>query len=569
MFFKGVPTALFWPMFILSTLAAIIASQASITGAFTVISQAVHLEYFPRIKIVHTSNKVIGRIYLPSFNFWLCVATIIVVVIFRTSDALANAYGVTVCAIMLLTTFLMSVVSVYVWHWHTLFALLAFLGFGFVDSLYAVATLFKLADGGWLPVVFSAFLVAVMNTVRAGNSVARVAEQNVRLHAELYGSLFAIEAGENDRSVRGLFLQGMPLHTSPPHLRSKLQPPLSLHSQWKTRAVVGTPNAPAASPSATEAASVAQSTMLQNEEHPSINTTQQPAGPAGPAHHDHHHQHQHQTAGATGLQCGVPPPSNALGGGQLPVILSPSMKPIAASVYDTPKLMGAAAAMFHSRAITGAPTSMPISWAAVPAIAEGVDLPIMEPLQLDAPMITDFVAASQPYVDLLASGVLFQPYNTRKLSIFLTRDADRVPFAFHHFVQLTRCIPESVVFLSVKYENVPFVNDQDRFLWQPATERAGPAWLFSAVIRTGFAERHQLKIHGYVIKHVLKQLESHDFVPTYFLSQRLFTVSRRNSFLRRFWLHFYAFINRNSRSANQFFHLPSGSVMQIGTQIRL
>lgn len=180
LFFRALPLWIYWPMFVLATVATVIASQASITGSFIVISQAVHMQYLPRVSIVHTSDKISSRVYLPLVNWLLCATTLGVTIGFRTSESLANAYGLTVCWIMLLTTGLVAAVMYFDWKWSKPSVLAFLLFFGLLDSLYSAATLMKIAEGGWVPMVISLTLVTCMATFRSGNQIAARAESAMR-----------------------------------------------------------------------------------------------------------------------------------------------------------------------------------------------------------------------------------------------------------------------------------------------------------------------------------------------------------------------------------------------------
>jgi len=168
-FYRSVPSVLFWPVFLLAVCATVIASQSNLSGTFTLLSQAVNLGFMPRMQVIHTDLHVYGRVYLPGANFVLMVATICLTVWFGTSAALATAFGTTVCCIMLLTTVLMIFVVRYAWNWSvwTASAFAAF--FLLIDGCLAGASLFKVAAGGWLPLMFGIMLALVMNNFRNGN----------------------------------------------------------------------------------------------------------------------------------------------------------------------------------------------------------------------------------------------------------------------------------------------------------------------------------------------------------------------------------------------------------------
>ena len=173
LFYRSIPEKLFWFMFIFSIFATVIASQATLTGSFTVLSQAVNLGYFPRLKIVHTDPEIHGRVYLPDANLALAVATIAVAVGFRSSEALATAYGTTVNLIMTLTTFLLILMVYYVWRWNIIVTTIFGVCLLTIDISLAASSLFKIGSGGWLPLLFGIILALMMNTFSWGSRQLR------------------------------------------------------------------------------------------------------------------------------------------------------------------------------------------------------------------------------------------------------------------------------------------------------------------------------------------------------------------------------------------------------------
>ncbi|BDA46994.1 Potassium transporter 5 [Coccomyxa sp. Obi] len=157
-FYDSIPDPVYWPMFVISILAAIVASQAIISGTFSIIRQSLMLGCFPRVKIVHTSGIVEGQIYIPEANWTLMVLTIIVVAGFRDSLAISNAYGVAVTFVMLITTILMTVGILVIWKHNIFTALAFFIIFGLIDVSFLSATLNKFLHGGWFPIALSGIL---------------------------------------------------------------------------------------------------------------------------------------------------------------------------------------------------------------------------------------------------------------------------------------------------------------------------------------------------------------------------------------------------------------------------
>ncbi len=159
-FFALAPGAWLIPMVVLATIATVIASQALISGAFTLTEQAVNLNLWPRLRIIHTSSRLAGQVYVPSVNVVLAIACIALVLTFRSSDHLAAAYGLAVSATMLATTitFYHVVTTVLPWNRFVVYPLVTL--FVIVDSTFFLSALPKIADGAWLPLAISAvFLV--------------------------------------------------------------------------------------------------------------------------------------------------------------------------------------------------------------------------------------------------------------------------------------------------------------------------------------------------------------------------------------------------------------------------
>ncbi len=174
-FFRVVPDWALIPLVVLATAATVIASQAVITGAFSVVRQGVQLGYLPRLKIVHTSSHTIGQVYVPAVNRGLAVAVVALVLAFRSSAALAFAYGMAVTCTVLVTITLVSVIAVHRWGWPKP-AVLAGGGFvGFVMLGFLGANLTKLAHGAWVPLVIGIALFTVMATwARGRREVTRI-----------------------------------------------------------------------------------------------------------------------------------------------------------------------------------------------------------------------------------------------------------------------------------------------------------------------------------------------------------------------------------------------------------
>ena len=170
-FFRMVPEWALYPVVVLGTSAAVIASQALITGAFSLTMQAVQLGYIPRVQILHTSGRERGQIYIPSVNWLLMIACIGLTLGFQRSTHVAAAYGVAVTTTMVITTLLLFVVERERWKW-PLWATVLFTGFFLtVDLAFWGANIVKIPQGGWVPLVIGAALFALFSTWKTGRRI--------------------------------------------------------------------------------------------------------------------------------------------------------------------------------------------------------------------------------------------------------------------------------------------------------------------------------------------------------------------------------------------------------------
>ena len=196
-FYKLVPAPLLVPVIILATLATIIASQAMITGVYSLTQQAVQLGYLPRLKIIHTNPDVRGQIYMPQVNFLLMVACIALVFGFKTSSNLASAYGLSVSMEMFLTSVLFYFVARRVWHWAFWKAFLPVLLFVLIELGYVAGSLVKFVDGAWFPLAVAAVIWLLMKTWTDGRTVLYEAMQRGRLPVK-----HLVEEIKKDRIIR-------------------------------------------------------------------------------------------------------------------------------------------------------------------------------------------------------------------------------------------------------------------------------------------------------------------------------------------------------------------------------
>ena len=162
------PTWFIYPLIIIATLAAIVASQAMISGAFSVFQQAMQLGYAPKLKVIHTSEDIHGQIYIPFISNFLMISCILLVLTFRSSGNLASAYGMAVMGTMLCTTILFSIVIRKIWKWKRRFTIPLLVSFLTVDLSFLGANLSKVMSGGWLPLVVAILIFVIMFTWKDG-----------------------------------------------------------------------------------------------------------------------------------------------------------------------------------------------------------------------------------------------------------------------------------------------------------------------------------------------------------------------------------------------------------------
>jgi KUP system potassium uptake protein len=170
-FYLLAPNSLLYPLVGLSTIATVIASQALISGVFSLTSQAINLGFSPRLQIIQTSSREIGQVYLPLMNWALLVGTILLVLIFESSSGLAAAYGVSVSATMVITTTLLFFVARRVWKWRLWTALVLLSGFLIVDLIFLSANVIKIGQGGYVPLLIGLVIFICMMTWRKGKQI--------------------------------------------------------------------------------------------------------------------------------------------------------------------------------------------------------------------------------------------------------------------------------------------------------------------------------------------------------------------------------------------------------------
>ncbi|KAG9457641.1 hypothetical protein H6P81_002149 [Aristolochia fimbriata] len=190
-FYKFVPNCVYWPMFIIATLAAIVASQSLISATFSVIKQSVVLGYFPRVKVVHTSSSKEGQVYSPEVNYILMVLCVAVVLGFGDGKDIGNAFGVVVILVMLITTLLLTLVMIIIWRTPLLLVGLYFTVFFVLEGLYVSAVFTKIPEGGWLPFAISMILTFIMFGWYHGRQKKMEYEMKHKITIENLGALLA------------------------------------------------------------------------------------------------------------------------------------------------------------------------------------------------------------------------------------------------------------------------------------------------------------------------------------------------------------------------------------------
>ncbi|MBO9670716.1 MAG: potassium transporter Kup [Sphingobium sp.] len=227
-FFLMAPDWARLPLVILATLATIIASQAVISGAFSVSQQAVQLGFLPRLQIMHTSAKAAGQIYVPLVNWALLILVILLAVGFRSSSNLAAAYGIAVTGTMFITGCMLGVLTFAVWKWHPLVAGLVTGTFLLIDGLYFASNVTKIPDGGWFPLLVAAVAFTLLTTWATGRRLVheRLAEGAMPVE------VFIKSAAQSVKRVPGtaVFLASQ-VDTIPPALLHNLKHNKVLHER--------------------------------------------------------------------------------------------------------------------------------------------------------------------------------------------------------------------------------------------------------------------------------------------------------------------------------------------------
>ena len=211
-FFRLAPDWMLVPLVVFATIATVIASQAVITGAYSLTQQAIQLGLFPRMKIAHTSEHQSGQIYIPQVNSILLVGVLILVLTFESSSRLASAYGIAVTTTMVVTAIMAFIVIWRVWRWSALAAALIIAPLLAIDLTFLAANMLKVLEGGWVPLLLGLSLILIMVTWRKGTRV--VLEKTRRTEVPLAVTIRSLETGSVPR-VPGtaVFLTSDPNYT--------------------------------------------------------------------------------------------------------------------------------------------------------------------------------------------------------------------------------------------------------------------------------------------------------------------------------------------------------------------
>src|SRR6185295_9325670 len=170
-FYRLFPESMLFPVVVIATAATVIASQAVISGAYSMTRQAIQLGVLPRMRIIHTSAREIGQIYMPAINWTLLAAVLVATIGFGSSSALASAYGIAVTLTMFITTLLTFFVVRHAWRYPLWVAIGATGFFLVVDGVLAVSCLLKFSQGGWFPVLIAALILVLMTTWMRGRNL--------------------------------------------------------------------------------------------------------------------------------------------------------------------------------------------------------------------------------------------------------------------------------------------------------------------------------------------------------------------------------------------------------------
>ena len=209
-FYMLVPEWALFPMIGLATAAAVIASQAVITGVFSMVNQAIQLRYLPRLTVHHTSAAEKGQIYLPFINWMLFISVVILISLFESSANLASAYGVAVTMTMLCGTILISFLAYGFWRWPIWKVLLFAVPFLLIDFVFVASTSLKIIAGGWVPILIGAAMYTVLMTWKTGREIVLARLEKDALPIDLFIKSISMSAETQFVPGAAIFLTGTP-----------------------------------------------------------------------------------------------------------------------------------------------------------------------------------------------------------------------------------------------------------------------------------------------------------------------------------------------------------------------
>lgn len=209
-FYMLIPEWALYPMIALATAAAVIASQAVITGVFSMANQAIQLRYLPRLTVHHTSDVEQGQIYVPFINWVLFISVLVLIILFKSSEHLASAYGVAVTMTMLCGTILISVLAYGFWRWPIWKVALFAVPFLLIDLVFVASTSLKIAAGGWVPILIGAVMFTVLMTWKDGRAIVLKRMERDALPIDLF--IKSVSLSDETIFVPGdaIFLTGTP-----------------------------------------------------------------------------------------------------------------------------------------------------------------------------------------------------------------------------------------------------------------------------------------------------------------------------------------------------------------------
>ncbi|XP_042494838.1 potassium transporter 7-like [Macadamia integrifolia] len=188
-FFYSVPSGAFWPVFFIATIAALIASRAMTTATFSCIKQSTALGCFPRLKIIHTSRKLMGQIYIPVVNWFLLVSCVVLVCSFSSINEIGNAYGITELGVMMTTTILLTIIMLLIWQINIIIVLSFLVFFLGLELTFYSSVLWSVGDGSWVILVFGAILFLIMYIWNYGSKLKYETEVKQKMSTNLLREL--------------------------------------------------------------------------------------------------------------------------------------------------------------------------------------------------------------------------------------------------------------------------------------------------------------------------------------------------------------------------------------------